>query len=158
MTTLLLVRHAHAGKRGTWPGDDFDRELSALGVEQAARLVECLQSLRDEPITSVASSRAVRCVDTVAPVAASLGLEVVEEPVLLEGVDPSSALAWLESDDAADVACSHGDVIGGVVTLLVDRGVVAPAAARWPKGSTWVLERVDGRIVAADLVRLPAAA
>lgn len=157
MTRLLLVRHAHAGKRGTWPGDDFDRELSALGREQAARLAARLPSLHGAAITSVASSRAVRCVDTVEPVADTLGLEVVEEPVLLEGVDPVEALAWLESEDAADVACSHGDVIGGVVTLLVDRGIVAPADARWPKASTWVLERENGRIVGADLVRAPSA-
>lgn len=151
MTSVLLVRHADAGARGSWPGDDLDRELSGRGHEQASRLARTLPTLRDQPITSVASSRAVRCVGTVAPLADALGLDVVHEPLLLEGADPVETLAWLEGEDAPDVACSHGDVIGGVVTLLAEGGVAVGPRAAWPKGSAWVLERADGRITAARL-------
>jgi broad specificity phosphatase PhoE len=150
VTSILLVRHADAGARGSWPGDDLDRELSDRGHEEASRLAGALPAMRPEPITRVASSRAVRCVETVAPLADALGLAVTPEPLLLEGADPTAALAWLEGDRAPDVACSHGDVIGGIVTLLADRGVALPRAA-WPKASTWVLGRTDGRITTARL-------
>ncbi len=149
MTRRLLVRHAHAGRRGTWPGDDLERELSARGREQADGLVAVLRRLRDD-LGTVASSRAVRCVDTVAPLATDLGVEVETAPVLLEGADPAEALAWLLRPDAPDVACSHGDVIGGVVELLRDRGVAIPPM-RWPKAGTWVLDVDDGAVVAARL-------
>lgn len=148
MRTVLLVRHADAGVRGTWPGDDLDRELSPLGHQQAARLAEQLPGLHDGPITGVASSRAVRCLDTVAPLATLLGLEIVQEPVLLEGADPAETLAWLTGPEAPAVACSHGDVIGGVVTLLAESGVASPSRA-WPKAGTWVLTVDDGRVVGA---------
>lgn len=148
MRTVLLVRHADAGVRGTWPGDDLDRELSPLGTAQARLLAELLPGYHDGPIASVASSRAVRCVDTVAPLAASLGLDVAAAPVLLEGEEPAAALAWLTGPDAPSVACSHGDVIGGVVTLLQDAGAVTGRAS-WPKAGTWVLRVDDGRVVAA---------
>lgn len=154
MTRVLLVRHADAGVRGTWPGDDLDRELSSRGRAESRALAALLPGLLDAPVDAVASSRAVRCVDTVLPLAAALDVEVVTEPLLLEGADPSEALAWLERGDAPAIACSHGDVIGGVVTLLQQRGV-APADARWPKAATWVLERGDGRITGARLVDAP---
>ena len=155
MSAVLLVRHAHAGVRGTWPGHDLDRPLSDEGTAQARALVDGLQQLAEGPVTTIASSRAVRCLDTVRPLATVLGVELVEEPLLLEGADPASTLAWLESDDAPTVACSHGDVIGGVLTLLQARGV-APRSARWPKAGTWVLERDDdGRVTGATFVERP---
>ncbi len=154
MSAVLLVRHADAGVRGGWPGDDLERELSDLGREQAARLARLLPRMRAAPITAIASSRAARCVATVAPLGDELGLPVLREPVLLEGADPAAALSWLEGADAPDVACSHGDVIGGVVEILVRRGVVTPPTA-WPKGGTWVLERDDGRVTAARLEQPP---
>ncbi len=41
-SVVLLVRHAKAGKRGDWPGDDDDRPLDAAGRAQAQRLVDLL--------------------------------------------------------------------------------------------------------------------
>lgn len=149
MTRRLLVRHAHAGRRGVWPGDDLERELSTRGHEQADALVAVLRRLHDD-LRTVGSSRAVRCVETVTPVATALDVDVATAPVLLEGADPAEALAWLQGPDAPDVACSHGDVIGGVVELLRDRGVAIPPM-RWPKAGTWVLDVEDGAVVAARL-------
>ena len=152
---LLLVRHADAGVRGTWPGDDLERRLSGLGEAQAERLATTLPGLLDGGVTSIASSRAERCRATVAPLARSLGLGVVHTPLLLEGAEPAETLEWLEAPGAPAVSSSHGDVIGGVVELLADRGVVAGPCA-WPKGGTWVLDREGDRVVAAHLVPPPA--
>ena len=149
---ILLVRHAHAGVRGTWPGDDLDRELSDRGRREAR---EVLTRWAGEPIAAVHSSRAVRCVETVRPLAEKLGLAVRESPQLLEGAMPGAALSWLESlPGEVAVACTHGDVIGGVMQRLVERGTRLDGDLDWPKGSTWELE-VDGGLVVHGALHLP---
>ena len=145
---LLLVRHTHAGVRGAWPGNDLERQLSAKGRRQADALVE---QLGDEPIVAVHSSRAVRCVASVQPLANALGLPVLEAPALLEGTAPARALGWLEAleagPDEAVVACSHGDPIGGVLQRLAERGTPLEGDLQWPKAGTWVLDVEDGLVV-----------
>src|SRR5215210_1457501 len=84
--TVFLVRHADAKSRANWPGADETRPLTRKGLSQAEGLVDLIL---DHPIRRVLSSPAVRCVDTVAPLANKLGLEVEETDSLLEGADPS---------------------------------------------------------------------
>ena len=153
---ILLVRHAHAGVRGTWPGDDLARQLSDVGRTQADGVAELWA---DADVGAVHSSRAVRCTETVRPLAECLGLDVVQTPLLLEGVAPSETLAWLESlalrtEHATVVACSHGDVIGGIVRRLQGRGTQLDGDLDWPKGSTWELE-VDEGLVARGRLHPP---
>jgi len=148
---ILLVRHAHAGAPGAWPGDDLDRQLSDHGTAQTAAITD---ALADTPVSHVYSSRAVRCRDSVRPLADRLGLDVVEIPVLLEGTAPADALAWLESldgDVGGVVACSHGDVIGGVVERLAERGTDLTGDLQWPKGSIWEFDTVNGLITSGRL-------
>jgi 2,3-bisphosphoglycerate-dependent phosphoglycerate mutase len=66
MTTIFLVRHAHAH----WNTDDH-RPLSEGGYEAARALGERLAL---EPITAIYSSPHRRVVETVAPLAGELGL------------------------------------------------------------------------------------
>ena len=152
---LLLVRHAHAGVRGTWPGNDLERQLSDLGRRQAAALAD---RYADADVAVVHSSRAVRCVATVQPLADAVGLEVRTAPQLLEGARPTDALSWLEGlvVDGTVVACSHGDVIGAIISRLDDRGTRLEGGQRWPKGSTWELEVEHGLVVGGRLVPPPA--
>lgn len=148
---ILLVRHAHAGIRGTWPGDDLERELSDRGRAQADAIAKLWG---DIDVAVVHSSRAVRCVDTVRPLADRLGLQVHEREQLLEGATPAEALAWLEGLEprrGAAVACSHGDVIGGIMERLDARGTDLDGGLEWPKGSTWELEVADGLVVRGRL-------
>lgn len=146
---LLLVRHALAGVRGTWPGDDLDRPLDDRGTEQARRLVDQWGAAGVE---AVHSSRAVRCTETVRPLAEHAGVEVVEARQLLEGAAPAACLAWLERlPGEVVVACSHGDVIGGVVERLRERGTDLGPDVRWPKGSTWEFEVDDGLVARGRL-------
>lgn len=158
---ILLVRHAHAGVRGAWPGDDLQRELSDLGRAQADAIAELWA---DGSVGAVHSSRATRCTETVRPLATRLGLDVIETPQLLEGAAPGEALAWLESLDLEPgletghdtvVACSHGDVIGGIVRRLEGRGTDLGTSLQWPKGSTWELEVDDGLVVRGRLHPVP---
>src|SRR5688500_5133995 len=79
---LYLVRHAKAGNRHHWTGDDVERPLSPKGQAQADGLAKALDGV---PLTRVLSSPYVRCVQTVEPLAAAHGLEVEETPALAEG-------------------------------------------------------------------------
>ena len=61
---ILLVRHASAGDRYRWWGDDVDRPLDDRGRVQAESLAE---AYGDSPLAAILTSRAVRCQQTVAP-------------------------------------------------------------------------------------------
>ncbi|HWG73189.1 MAG TPA: phosphoglycerate mutase family protein [Acidimicrobiales bacterium] len=135
---LLLIRHAHAGSRRDWDGADRLRPLSAKGRAQAESLVRRLDGWA---VQRVLSSPFTRCLQTVAPLAAELGvkIEVVEE--LAEG-HGSAALALVRSLAPEKVAlCTHGDVIPDVLVPLADedRLDLGPHP-RQAKGSVWILE------------------
>ena len=89
MTTLYLVRHGHAGERGHHDGPDVERPLSERGRRQAEGL---LRALADERFVEVWSSPAVRCVQTVAPLAESRHLPVLHDDHLMEGQRPADTM------------------------------------------------------------------
>jgi 8-oxo-dGTP diphosphatase len=139
-----LVRHAHAGDRATWRGDDSDRPLSDKGWRQARALPTVIRP--PEPLRRVLSSPALRCVQTVEPLAQAYSLRVEIDEALREGADPRDSLALLEREMARGpvTGCTHGDVVPGVLDLLRSAGVRFEGPLTWPKASTWVLEGADG--------------
>lgn len=122
--TSVLVRHASAGDRDEWDGDDRQRPLDARGRRQAAELVDLL---RDLDVRRVVSSPYLRCVETVEPLAAALGLRVEEDERLAEGAG-RAALDLLGEDGV--LLCTHGDV----VRELADRGLKKAAAVMLSDG------------------------
>ena len=144
VSLVHLVRHAHAGDRTTWAGPDDRRPLSDKGRRQARGLVVLLAG---DAIDSVASSPSLRCVQTVLPLAQARGVRVDEIDLLLEGRDPGEAFRWLQEQAASRsiAACSHGDIIPGVLDLAAAAGAALPPERRWAKGSTWILETDGGR-------------
>jgi 8-oxo-dGTP diphosphatase len=151
--TVYLVRHAVAVGRSSWEREDLLRPLTKRGRRQARGLVGLLSGCG---IARVLSSPAVRCLDTVAPLAAELGLDVEEAAELQEGTDPEHALGLarrLAAEGAAPdgtsvVLCTHGDLVPEVVRLLARDGMRWDGDLRFAKGSTWVLEWDGGRCVA----------
>ena len=113
--SVILLRHASAGDRKAWTGDDRLRPLDERGREQALALAD---RLRAQGVERVFSSPYVRCVQTVAP----LGLEVVTDDRLAEGAPAEETLQLLRDLDAA-VACTHGDVIENVLGHSLKKGV-----------------------------------
>jgi phosphohistidine phosphatase SixA len=138
---IFLVRHAHAGDRSRWDGDDNQRPLSDKGWRQAEGIAALL---RDQPVDRVLSSPSLRCVQTVEPLARDRGMRIEEVDELLEGNDPAEALELLEAEQGSLVACTHGDIVPGVLDLLRGDGIAVDGAMSWPKGSTWVLEAGAG--------------
>jgi broad specificity phosphatase PhoE len=140
-----LVRHAHAGSRSDWDGDDRRRPLSERGTEQAAWL---RRRLGDAGVGRVVSSPFVRCVQTVEPLAADADVVIEVDDALAEGGDPQRAFDLLISLDADDgVACSHGDLIPVLLRALVHAGMEVDGPLLDKKGSLWVIDLEDGRPV-----------
>ena len=147
---ILLVRHASAGQRSKWKGDDRLRPLDDKGVEQAKELV---RSLKPFDISAIASADLVRCVDTVAPLSRAVGVPVEEEPLLSERDYPGreeeaiESLRALERRSGRAVACSQGDVIPDLLhrLTLADRASL-PADLGTRKGGVWVLSFCNSRL------------
>jgi len=149
---LLLVRHADAGARGSDAADAL-RPLTERGQRQARALVDLLVPLLGGPsaatTVTVRSSPAVRCQDTVAPLAAALGTHVQLDDDLFEGADVGALLARAVQLDAPEVWASHGDVIPELLRLVALRGVDLGEDRSCRKASTWLLEVHGGEVTAA---------
>lgn len=123
---LLLVRHASAGDRDEWDGDDRDRPLDDRGRKQAEELVE---RLRPYAIEAILSSPARRCVETVEPLARARGLVIEERPELSEELQQTEGIVLVRSVAGRDVVvCGHG----GLERAL-------PEAPTWKKGAVLVV-------------------
>jgi len=154
---LYLVRHAKAGDRSTWDGDDRSRPLSKKGRAQAGRLATRLGPLvSTHSAALLVSSPYLRCVQTLEPLAALLDRNVAHESSLAEGYDRDGALTLLAALPVGSVLCSHGDVIPDVMAALERRGAVLTNEPDWRKATCWVLERRDGDVVQATCWPPPA--
>ena len=146
---LHLVRHADAGDRSAWTGDDFTRPLDDRGRAQAEAIGAALAS---KPVGRILSSPAVRCTETVEPLGQALGLPVQAIDELAEETYASDAVKLvcsLAAEEGDSVLCSHGDVIPGVLWVLTRYGVDVPDRVRCKKASIWELNVSDGRVVGA---------
>jgi 8-oxo-(d)GTP phosphatase len=162
LTTLLLVRHALAGKRSRWDGPDDLRPLTRSGAKQAAALRALLPLFGAD---RVHSAPLVRCVQTVEPLARKLHTGIVLEPLLSEreylANNETAGVARLRSIAAAGgprVVCSQGDVIPDLLSRLAKESGLTLPHTRAAKGSAWVLSftrETRPQLVAADHVRQP---
>ena len=129
---MLVIRHARAGERSEWEGDDRLRPLDKRGGGQAEALVDALAAF---PITRILSSPYDRCVQTVEPLAAERGVPIEVREELGEEQQFTGGVALARSLVGDDVAlCVHGG--------LTD----AAFGERQKKGETLVVD-ADGRVV-----------
>ena len=122
---VYFVRHARAGKRDEWDGDDRLRPLDERGRKQADALVG---QLAGRDFSRILSSPYVRCVETVEPLARARGLSVEETEALAEDAGAEAALRLFRASPVPLVASVHGDL---VEALLGEKA---------KKGSTTVLD------------------
>jgi 8-oxo-dGTP diphosphatase len=146
------VRHAKAGSRRQWSGDDELRPLSKRGHTQARAVAK---RLAGESVTRIVSSPYVRCVETVTPLGDRTKVQVERSDALAEGATLADSLRLLEKcADQHTVLCTHGDVLGDLLEHLARQGVELDDD-RMEKASDWVLELVDGEVRAARYVPPP---
>jgi 8-oxo-dGTP diphosphatase len=143
---IHLIRHAHAGSRSAWDGDDEQRPLSTRGEGQAKAVAAALAG---EGIDELWTSPSLRCRQTLAPLAEATGREVQVVDVLDEGNDGPPALDALLAaalDGRTVAACSHGDVIPAVVAAATRRGAELDGARAISKAGRYVCTVADGQI------------
>ncbi len=135
---LLVVRHARAGRRSAYAGDDLDRPLSTRGRAQAEALVPLLASFRPRRILS---SPALRCFETVRPLADSLELNIESVGELGEGNGPEALRLLERMAGEPAVLCTHRDVATELLaTLAENRSAKARHQLRLLKGEVWVVQ------------------
>ena len=152
--TILIVRHASAGSRSDWKGEDRVRPLDEEGWAQAHELVRLLSRFE---VQKLVSADYVRCVQTLQPLGESIGLAVREEPLLSERgfpTDPDKAVEVVRrlgrEGDAAAV-CSQREVIPELVAKLAQKdGVALPEPFRAKKASVWALSFEGRRLIGAQ--------
>ena len=152
-STLLLLRHGHAGSRAEWSGDDDLRPLDALGERQAQAAAEVLPLYAPQRLLAAPVER---CTATLRPLAQHCGLDVEPEVSVRareHGDAPERAVHRVDelvADGRTTVVCSQGEVVPGLVGRLAERHGVEVGRLRAAKGSVWALSFADGRLVDAD--------
>jgi 8-oxo-dGTP diphosphatase len=150
-SVVALVRHAKAGSRREWAGDDALRPLDDAGRVQARMLAKFLCEFSP---TRIVSADRMRCVQTVEPLARVLGLDVEIEPGYAdEGYlsNPDAArteLLALAKSVPASVVCSQGSAVPGLVRDLTRD--VPPESFTTRKAAFWALSFAEGMVVGAD--------
>ena len=148
-SVVVLVRHAKAGKRADWHGDDNDRPLNAVGRAQAQRLASFLQHFAPDRLVA---AHPVRCVQTLQPLARALGLEIAidasfSDEAYSHAPDRTvAALYALAKPNRVTVMSSQGEAI----PQLIEQFAPHVKSTRTKKGAAWVLGFVDGTVLSAD--------
>jgi len=159
--SVLIVRHATAGSKSRFSGDDKLRPLDKKGRAQAEALVAQLSTFGP---TDVYSADRVRCHQTVEPLAEELGVTIHNEPSLTEEAyadNPKRGrrrVLQIAESHRTPVICTQGKVIPDLIAWWCERDGVRPDKSRNRKGSTWVLSLANGRLIAADHIGSPLAA
>ena len=151
--TVLVVRHATAGSKSRFSGDDSNRPLDKRGRAQAEALVAQLLAFG---ATDVYAADRLRCHQTVEPLAEELGVEICNEPTLTAEAYANDRkpgrrrVVEIAAAGRTPVICTQGEVIPDLVAWWCDRDGVLPDKSRNRKASTWVLSLSAGQVVAAD--------
>lgn len=153
MGAAYVVRHAKAGDRAEWSGDDRMRPLTKSGQRQAEALANILDR---ESIDKILSSGYLRCLQTVEPLGTKRRLPVEPVKELEEGAGGESVLRLMQKFRGRNIVlCTHGDVMEELLEGLIAQGLLQRARANMEKGSTWVLEEKDGKITGARYLAAP---
>lgn len=152
VSTVYLVRHAKAGDRASWSGDDTVRPLTGKGRRQAVAISDRLFDLvATQDDVQLVSSPYIRCLQTLEPLAARLQSQVNADVRLVEGCDRDGVLELISALPNGSVMCSHGDVIPDVMAALQRRRTEIIGDPDWRKGTVWVLSREDGEVTQASV-------
>lgn len=166
---VVLLRHALAGVRQDWVGDDQARPLDRTGVAQTLGLRESMQSW---PIEEIWTSPAVRCRHTVMALAADRRLPVYDAPWLSVDAGRDAVVAAVSSLSGSVLLCVHGESVDGLLGVLTDgrpeiwqRALGLEESSTdvdfdrgLEKGAAWNLRFNDGTLAEATLMPAPAVA
>ncbi len=158
--TVLIVRHATAGRKSRYKGDDTNRPLDKHGRAQAESLVGLLLAFG---VTDIHAADRSRCRQTVEPLAEELSADITDEPALTEEAAAENRkrvrqrVQEIAAATDTPVICTQGKVIPDLLEWWCERDGVKPDKSRNRKGSVWVLSLADGKLIAADHIDTPLA-
>lgn len=117
---LYFLRHGQAGDKDTWPGDDFQRPLTAEGRAELEAAANGLRALGIRPGV-VLSSPLVRARQTAEIAAQALGVAVTEAPTLAPGCDLDGLAEALRPYRQADevLVVGHEPDFSTLIGLLI---------------------------------------
>lgn len=149
--SLLVVRHANAGRRNTYGDDDSLRPLSIRGHARAAALVALLSGYEPKRILS---SPLTRCFETVQPLATALSLPIEPVVALAEGHGSEAVHLVNSLAGGSVVLCTHGDVAAALLESLVpERDAERRAELKLQKGDVWVVQPTGPSLRIVDHLR-----
>ncbi|MGH3302973.1 MAG: SixA phosphatase family protein, partial [Streptosporangiaceae bacterium] len=159
-TPLIVVRHASAGRKSDWSGNDLSRPLDRRGERDAWSLTSLLRCFG---VSRVISAPAERCQATVRPYAAAIRAEVEVEPAFdvtrMDGggaqrgvsADAERAAAALAAADEPVIICAHREnlpvLLAAACAVL---GAQPLAGSPLHKGEFLVLHRAAATLIAAE--------
>ena len=127
---LTIVRHALARDKKSWPGPDLERPLDPIGERQAAGMASLLMKHK---VRRIISSPAIRCVQTMQPLADAAKVPIELWDGLGRDADAMRILeAFTDPDYHNAVLCTHGEVLHQLlladnVRRIARRGQTLPA-------------------------------
>lgn len=145
---VVVVRHASAGSRKDYRGEDLSRPLDPGGHDQAASLAPVLACFQPQRLVSATP---IRCRQTFAPLAAALGLVAAADPLFDEtSPQPSDRraerLRQLAAASPCTAVCTQRAVLPGLLSAL------RPGSYQTRKGGGWVLAFAGPDLVALDAI------
>jgi 8-oxo-dGTP diphosphatase len=150
-TVTALVRHATAGERKAWKGNDNLRPLDEAGQSQSDRLGELL-ALFEPRLLSAATP--LRCKQTLQPLADKLGLPIVTDSAFTEAdkTDEIPAKVAVARDRLTELRdgpvaaiCSQGKMIPPLLAAVA--GAEDAVVYKTPKGGGWLLTWAGDRLL-----------
>jgi 8-oxo-dGTP pyrophosphatase MutT (NUDIX family)/phosphohistidine phosphatase SixA len=153
----ILLRHASAGRKNSWPGDDLLRPLDEPGEADAQALAGLLACFGPRRVISSATER---CRATVRPYAEQIGAAIEAEPAFTVGHGPQGGrvqaararMAELIAQPSPMVICGHRENLPVLLAeALTDLDDHQPTD-EWspPKGGFWVLHIAGGALSALE--------
>ncbi|MBJ7507409.1 MAG: histidine phosphatase family protein [Candidatus Nanopelagicus sp.] len=155
---LILLRHAKAITRDEWQGDDDDRPLDPLGENQSKRLLPMYQVYN---LSQIHTSDALRCYNTVQPIAKGLNLKLEVTAKLSESTyrkDKDKAFDYakeLLKSEINAMICSHNPILPKMLNKLTKKSDVDADEEKLSPADGWVIHRNGKEIIQIDRLDAP---
>lgn len=155
---LILLRHAKAIAREDWQNEDLDRPISAVGEQQAKRLISTLTPFG---IREIHSSSAVRCYETINPLARALSLDYFFTDSLTEYVFTKNAARTFKYIDRLlengepTLVCGHNPILPQYLAEKYSRQSFEINEAALKPGEAWILHHIGKEVISVDHLPAP---
>jgi 8-oxo-dGTP diphosphatase len=155
---LILLRHAKALDRAEWQNDDEDRPLDYLGQQQSKRMHAIYQVFA---LQEIHTSDAVRCFDTVAPLARVLDITPKVKGSISEygyKKNKEKAIDYVKDlikENRSTLLCSHNPVLPKMLEKLAKKVDFHYSDEKLQPGEAWVVHHDGKRVLQIDRLDAP---